>query len=65
MNTPKQIAEYFRELGAAKAEAPLRKTFLLALLAGAFIALAGVGATVAGAAVNKLAAACVFPAAGQ
>jgi len=62
MNTPKQIAEYFRELGVAKTEAPLQKTFLLAILAGMFIALAGVGSTIAGVVVNKFAAACVFPA---
>ena len=62
MNTPKQIAEFFSDLGVTKTETPLRKILLLAILAGAYIALAGVGATIAGAVVNKFAGACVFPA---
>ena len=62
MNSPKQIAEFFSGLGVTKAETPLRKMLLLSVLAGIFIALAGVGATIAGAVVNKFAGACVFPA---
>ena len=62
MNSPKQIAEFFSGLGVTKAETPLRKMLLLSVLAGVFIALAGVGATIAGAVVNKFAGACVFPA---
>lgn len=62
MNTPAQIAGIFSELGAKKASASTKNLFLLAVLAGAFIALAGVGSTIAGAVVNKLAGACVFPA---
>jgi len=62
MNTPAQIAAGFSDLGVKKASTSSGKLFLLAVLAGMFIAFAGVGSTVAGAAVNKLAGACVFPA---
>ena len=62
MNAPSQIAAGFADLGVKKAGTPKGKLFLLAILAGMFIAFAGVGSTVAGAAVNRLAGACVFPA---
>lgn len=62
MNTPQEITEIFAALGAKKTQTPKERLFSLAVLAGMFIALAGVGSTVAGAAVNKLAGACVFPA---
>lgn len=62
MNTPKQIAEIFAGLGATKTETPTGRLWGLAVLAGMFIALAGVGSTVAGALVGKFAGACVFPA---
>lgn len=62
MNTPAQTAEAFSELGVKKASAPAGNLLLLAVLAGSFIALAGVGSTIAVAAVNKFAGACVFPA---
>lgn len=62
MNTPSQIAQIFSDLGVSKASTPKGRMMLLAELAGMFIALAGVGSTIAGAAVNKLAGACVFPA---
>ena len=42
MNTPKQIAENYIELGYTKATMPKLRMFLLACLAGAFIAFAGV-----------------------
>lgn len=62
MNTPAQIAAGFSDLGVSKTSAPLNSTCTLAVLAGMFIAFAGAASTIAGAAVNKLAAACVFPA---
>lgn len=62
MNTPKQIAGIFSGLGVTKSQTPTAKLCSLAILAGMFIALAGVGSTIAGAAVNKFAGACVFPA---
>lgn len=62
MNSPKEIAQSYAELGVRKTETSVGRLFLLAVLAGMFIALAGVGSTIANAAVNKLAGACVFPA---
>lgn len=62
MNTPKEIAGIFAELGVKKTETKPWKLFLLAVLAGMFIAFAGVGATIANTVANKLAGACVFPA---
>ena len=62
MNTPKEIAKSYIDTGAAKAAMPKGRMFLLAVLAGAFIALAGVAATVGTALAGKLAGACIFPA---
>jgi len=62
MNTPAQIAAGFADLGVKKAALPRGRAFLLAVLAGMFIAFAGVGSTIGSAAVNRLAGACVFPA---
>lgn len=67
MNSPKEIAAAYCAAGEAKAALPAWKTFILAIFAGIFIALAGVGATVAGATVTnasvaKLIGACIFPA---
>ena len=62
MNTPKQIADSYIETGAAKAEQPKGRMFLLAVLAGMFIALAGVAASIGTALAGKLAGACIFPA---
>lgn len=62
MNTPAEIAAGFAALGEKKTETAAGRLFLLAVLAGMFIGFAGVGATVGGAAVNRLAGACVFPA---
>lgn len=67
MLTPAEIAASFLTVGETKAALPLKKMFLLALLAGAYVALAGVGATTAAATVEnaslaKLISACVFPA---
>ena len=62
MNTPAQIAAGFADLGEKKAALPRGKAFLLAILAGMFIAFAGVGATIGGAVAGRLAGACIFPA---
>ena len=50
------------ETGEKKANLPVWKMLLLGVLAGAFIALAGVGATIGGVYGGKIAAACIFPA---
>ena len=62
MNPPKQIAENYVDIGCTKAVMPKGRMFLLAVLAGAFVALAGVAAVVGSAVAGKLAGACVFPA---
>ena len=62
MNTPAEVAAGFSDLGVRKAGTPAGKLLLLAVLAGMYIAFAGVGATIANVVVNKLAGACVFPA---
>ena len=67
MLTPPEIARSFLSVGESKAKLPLGKMFTLAVLAGAYIALAGVGATAAAVTVEnaslaKLLSACVFPA---
>ena len=62
MNPPAQIAAGFADLGVTKAGLPKGRAFLLAVLAGLFIAFAGVGATIGSAVVNRLAGACIFPA---
>ena len=67
MLTPPEIAHSLLAAGEKKARLPLKKMFLLAALAGAYIALAGVGATAAAVTVEndslaKLLSACVFPA---
>ena len=62
MNTPKQIAESYIETGRQKALMDKGRMFLLAVLAGMFIALAGAASSVATAAAGRLAGACVFPA---
>ena len=67
MLTPPEIARSLLAAGESKARLPLGKMLLLAILAGAYIALAGVGATAAAVTVEsgslaKLLSACVFPA---
>ena len=66
INTPAEIAAQFIDVGTAKARLTVRQTLILGFFAGAFIALAGVGAsaasvTIASASVAKLVGACVFP----
>ncbi len=62
MNTPKQIAAGYVDTGYGKAVMAKGRMFLLAVLAGAFIALAGVGSAIGTAQFGKLAGACSFPA---
>ena len=67
MNTPAEIARSYAAAGIKKTQLSVGKTVLLAMMAGAFIALAGVGATLAAVSVplpsvGKLVGACVFPA---
>lgn len=63
---PAEIAKNYIATGKGKVNTPLPKMFLLAVLAGIFIALGGIGATVAAvsipmASVGKLVGACIFP----
>jgi formate/nitrite transporter len=62
MNSPAEIAASYGDLGAAKAAMPKGKMFLLAVLAGLFIAVAGVGSLIGSNVAGKLAGACIFPA---
>ena len=67
MSSPAEIAEKYENAGVLKAKQPVGKLLLLSVMAGAFIALAGVGSTVASARISnasaaRLVSACVFPA---
>lgn len=62
MKSPMEIAQSYPETGRAKVSMALGKMLLLAVLAGAFIALAGVGATFGNVYVNKVMGAAIFPA---
>lgn len=67
MNSPKEIAQNYIATGVAKTKYPAVKMILLGVLAGMFIALAGVGATIAPATVAtaslaKFLGAAIFPA---
>lgn len=64
--TPAEIAKNYIAIGKAKVNTPIGRMFLLAVLAGTFIGLGGVGATTAAvsipyASVGKLVGACIFP----
>ena len=61
MLNPNQIAETYLSVGQAKAKQTALKTFVLAILAGAFIAFAGVGATFGNVYANKVVGAAIFP----
>ncbi|MDR2530800.1 MAG: formate/nitrite transporter family protein [Oscillospiraceae bacterium] len=66
MSTPIEILEKWADSGAAKAKNKVSKLFILAIFAGAFIAIGGVAATVAGGAtaypvLNRLLGAIIFP----
>lgn len=66
MLTPDQITEAFYAIGKKKTSLPIPKMLGLGILAGIFIALAGVGATqmsaLLGGGIGKIAGAMVFPA---
>ena len=64
--TPAEVAKNYIGAGKAKVNTPISKMLLLAVLAGAFIAMGGVGATTVAvsvplASVGKFVGACVFP----
>jgi formate/nitrite transporter FocA (FNT family) len=66
MNSPAEVAKNYLAIGKAKTQNGFMKLFVLGILAGAFIALAAIGATtaavsVASASVGKFLGACVFP----
>ena len=64
--TPGEIAENYIGIGKKKAAMRADKMFLLAVMAGIYIAVAGCGASTAactvGGSAGKLVSACVFPA---
>lgn len=62
MLTPADIAKTSLKIAQNKAKLPIAKMLILGILAGMFIALAGVGATFGNVYVGKLAGACIFPA---
>lgn len=64
--SPAEVCENFLAVGERKASLPLNRMLVLAILAGAFIALAGVGSTwasmhVENLSLRRLIAGCVFP----
>ena len=64
--SPAQIAENYVSIGKSKVNTAISKMYLLAVMAGVFIALGGVGATTAAVgvqpvAIGKLLGACIFP----
>jgi len=66
MNSPKEIAQNYIQIGVGKINSSVAKTFVLAILAGAFIAAAGVGSMLASVgtvtpSLGKLLTAMVFP----
>jgi len=66
MNSPKEVAQSYIMTGASKTKLPIGKMLWMGILAGMFIALAGVASTVApatvqNASVAKLVGALVFP----
>ena len=66
MNSPAEVAKNYIAIGKGKATNSFWKLLILGMLAGAFIGLAGVGATTAAvsvqsASVGKFLGACIFP----
>jgi len=65
MNSPKEIAQSYIAAGTAKTKLSISKMLVLGILAGMFIAIAGVASTVASAtltgSIGKLLGAAVFP----
>ncbi|MBR3332182.1 formate/nitrite transporter family protein [Candidatus Saccharibacteria bacterium] len=62
MKKPDEIAGVAVKVGEGKARLPIYKMLLLGIMAGAFIALAGVAATFGNVYGGKIAGACIFPA---
>lgn len=67
MNSPQEIAKNYIQIGVNKAKTPPVRLFLLSIMAGIFIAIAGAGATIASVSVESASAArlvsgCIFPA---
>ena len=67
MYSPGEVAKNYVEIGASKTKLKIGKMFVLAVLAGMFIGLAGVGASCAAvsiesASVGKFVGSCIFPA---
>ena len=60
--TPKEVAENYLSVCRSKVALPLGRMFLLACMAGAFVALAAAAATVGDPSLAKLVSGCVFPA---
>ena len=63
--SPAEIAKNYIAIGKKKVNTPVHKMFLLAVIAGAFIALGGVGSSTAAVgvepAIGKLISGCIFP----
>ncbi|MBE6939644.1 MAG: formate/nitrite transporter family protein [Ruminococcaceae bacterium] len=62
MHTPAEIAKNYIAIGTGKANQKADRMFLLAVLAGMFIALAGAAATLGNCYINRAAGAAIFPA---
>ena len=62
MSMPNEALEKVVDAGEKKANMPVWKMLVLGALAGAFIAFAGMGATIGGSLGGKIASACIFPA---
>lgn len=60
MRSPKETYEKYTAVGEGKAKLPFSRMFILALLAGMFIALAGVASTFGNALVNRVCGAFIF-----
>lgn len=61
MNSPAEVAKNYLTIGKNKANTEISRMFLLAILAGMFIAMAGVGATAANGTLGAGVGAFVFP----
>lgn len=64
--SPAEVAKNYVNVGKGKANLPIAKMFLLAIMAGAFIAIGGISSTTAAVSVTqpslaKLLSACIFP----
>jgi len=62
MNSPAEIAQNYIQIGSGKCRLPIIKMLLLGIMAGIFIALAGVGSVLGNALLSKVCGAAIFPA---